>query len=282
MTLTSSDSVQIYSAYIKALREYESEDSIYINEDAGKLRRIKINEMVDKLSTEDLPDEERKRCLETLWLHVCFYIVKELKKYNLPKHVFEDALQNSFIKLAQKAHKYDPYFNPDHKTSFVGFLSRCRTISNALQDALSDNQVVREARGARQDLVNKYKAEEDGEDLEKVSSVEYNDFMEVDLTKENPTRSSSERDIYNRELQAVFSAIFTDDFLLTYRERIALLAKFGVLGHQQMTLNELQDYFESMGKKLSVARICQIQGEALDKVRNYLTKNLGVDSELIS
>lgn len=282
MTLTSSDSVQIYSAYIKALREYESEDSIYINEDAGKLRRIKINEMVDKLSTEDLPDEERKRCLETLWLHVCFYIVKELKKYNLPKHVFEDALQNSFIKLAQKAHKYDPYFNPEHKTSFVGFLSRCRTISNALQDALSDNQVVREARGARQDLVNKYKAEEDGEDPEKVSSVEYNDFMEVDLTKENPTRSSSERDIYNRELQAVFSDIFTDDFLLTYRERIALLAKFGVLGHQQMTLNELQDYFESMGKKLSVARICQIQGEALDKVRNYLTKTLGVDSELIT
>ena len=282
MTLTSSDSVQIYSAYIKALREYESEDSIYINEDAGKLRRIKINENVDKLSTEDLPDEERKRCLETLWLHVCFYIVKELKKYNLPKHVFEDALQNSFIKLAQKAHKYDPYFNPEHKTSFVGFLSRCRTISNALQDALSDNQVVREARGARQDLVNKYKAKEDGEDPEKVSSVEYNDFMEVDLTKENPTRSSSERDIYNRELQAVFSDIFTDDFLLTYRERIALLAKFGVLGHQQMTLNELQDYFESMGKKLSVARICQIQGEALDKVRNYLTKTLGVDSELIT
>lgn len=282
MTLTSSDSVQIYSAYIKALREYESEDSIYINEDAGKLRRIKINEMVDKLSTEDLPDEERKRCLETLWLHVCFYIVKELKKYNLPKHVFEDALQNSFIKLAQKAHKYDPYFNPDHKTSFVGFLSRCRTISNALQDALSDNQVVREARRARQDLVNKYKAEEDGEDPEKVSSVEYNDFMEVDLTKENPTRSSSERDTYNRELQAVFSDIFTDDFLLTYRERIALLAKFGVLGHQQMTLNELQDYFESMGKKLSVARICQIQGEALDKVRNYLTKTLGVDSKLIT
>lgn len=294
MPATSLDSVQLYSSYIKALRESEGEKDIYINEENGKKRQEAIEEMVDRLNTEELSQEERQEALESLWLHVCFYIVKELKRYKLPKHLFEDALQNSFIKLAQKAHKYDPYFNPEYKTSFVGFLFRCRTISNAIQEAAVSNQVVKDARATKRTLltefINNTKDDDDEEnintneynsDINSITTMNYDDYVQVDPSKEGNERSSSERDVYNRELQDVFSEIFTGNFLLDQYERIALLAKYGILGHQKMTLKELEDYFHSKNKCISKARISQIQKEALEKVKSYLAKKKGLDEELV-
>ena len=280
------DSVQVFSNYVDALRNNDGE--IYINEDSGKKRKEQIEAQVDKLNEENLTRQERKEALEKLWLHVCFYIVKELKKSKLPRHLFEDALQNSFLKLAQKAHRYDPYFNPEYKTSFVGFLSRCRTISNAVQDAVVSNQVIKNARNARKSALSKLNVDEDDEEEvdedpnKNMTTLEYQDYMDYETEQDDEhSDSSAERGMYNRELQNLFSYIFSESDLLNQNERIALLAKFGILGHGQMNLRELKDYFMSrMGKDITEARISQIQKEGLNKVRDYLKKH-GVDSEVL-
>ena len=274
-----SDSVQIFSAYIRALRAQGRE--MYITKDEGEKRKDLIQEMVDVLSSEETTEAEKTEALEKLWLHVCFYIMRELKKSRLPWYLFEDALQESFVNLATKAHKYNPDFNPKHKTSFVGFLSRCRVISNATQEAIVKNQVVRDAKSIKTKLLDEID-EIEGVHTTVATTTEYEDYMGVDNNQQssNLSNSSAERGMYNKELRELFSDIFSNNKVISQTERTAILGKYGLLGHQQFTLKELQDIFFSQGKKISMARISQIQKAAAEKIRDYLTSK-GVDAKLM-
>lgn len=274
-----SDSVQMFSAYISALRTQGKE--MYITKDEGKKRKDLIQEMVDILSSEETTKAEKTEALEKLWLHVCFYVMRELKKSRLPWYLFEDALQESFVTLATKAHKYDPNFNPKHKTSFVGFLSRCRVISNATQDAIVKNQVVRDAKSVKTKLLDEI-GEIEGVHTTVTTTTEYEDYMGVDSNQQstNLSNSSAERGMYNKELRELFSDIFSNNKVISQTERTAILGKYGLMGHQQFTLKELQDIFFSQGKKISMARISQIQKAAAEKIRDYLI-SMGVDAKLM-
>ncbi len=260
------DSVQLFSGYIQALRM--SGERVCISRWDAKERDAKVLAAVNVLREETSTEEEKRKSLETLWLHSCFYIIKELKRSNLPKPLFDDALQNAYLLLASKAHKFNPAYNEKYPTTFAGFLTRSCTISNATQKAIISDQMVRDTRAVRQRLLENL-------DEEAITTTEYREYMEYEHP--NKVAASAEKDVYNRELAKILESIFSTEGLLNKWEKTAILGKFGLMGHRQMTLVELQDNFASQDKTVTTARISQIQKEALEKLKDYL-KEKGIDS----
>lgn len=262
------DSVQLFSAHIKALRN--TGEKIFITRSEREPREEEVEKIIHKLKQPETTEDEKRKLLKNLWLNVCFYIIRELKKSNLSKDLFDDALQNTYLTLATKAHKYEPYYNPNFKTTFAGFITRSKTISNSTNRTLKSGHIVRLGKASRQDLLS------DAENNPGLTITQYEDYK----IKDEHKAPSAERGVYNRELHNLFSEIFSTNKILNSFEKTAVLGKFGLLGHQQMDLKELQDNFASRGKKVTIARISQIQKEGITKIRHYLEK-IGVDSKII-
>jgi len=250
---------------------------------ADKAERDKfIQDCLVKYHTPGTTRVERRELVDHVLYNVWFLLpyVAASKKFAEP--LFEETLQNMSLAVMRAIKRYDPHRGTRFVTYLTGWLKEAICIS-----AL-DSCTVKPASKVPKAKIIAQVAENSRFRSQPLRPDEpYNEelFMDMDtemyfeclpeeaLDDVQHEQENVERRVCNQEIYAIVQQAIEDEDILTDKERIVILNRFGVFGVPHKTLETTAEFFQSRGWGATKEWIHQIEKKALAKIRRYLKRN---------
>lgn len=270
------DTVQFISKHIK----FEGVELKHKAKDRDKL----INICLSEYHTTD--DESRKKELrDCILLNIWYLFPYVLSQYKLKGNIFEDTLQLMILTAMKAIENYNPSLGYKFSSYISGYLK------DAISTSLRSNMVVKcpPAVAKTQEIFHLTPVVEDEENLLKKRKkrdkyVELNIEEDITLTdiskdivnKNKPTglcEYTVEEQIIDNEYTELLRAAINKKGLLTNKERIVLVYRFGLSGVPRLTLSQVAGIFRQHGNRASKVWIFQIEQKAKAKLFRYFKRN---------
>lgn len=223
---------------------------------------------------------ERKKCLQDFILMNTWYLFPYiLSFYNLKSNIFEDTLQLMILTTMKAIEN----FKPDLGFKFSSYISGY--LKDAVSSSLKSNMVIKCPMSiAKTQEIYSLSCTEKKDRNNKTSYMELNIDEDITLTeisrdiinKNKPTSLSSlsvEDNIINNEQSDLLRKAICTPGLLSRKERLVLVYRFGLSGVPRLTLSQVASIFRNNGERASKVWIFQIEQKAKAKLKRYFRRN---------
>ncbi len=266
-----------------------------------KEKEAKLQEWLVEYHKEDTTEDDKVYYRDCI-IHNIFYLIPHiLSTYKMRSVLFEEAIQNMVLSLMTAIDKFDV----TRGTKFTSFIPGYT--KDAIDKSFRSDTIVKTPSHVRKKLAQEYKdrftAEEEKEgnngeveeeaiipnkaqfdyepawDSTPIDEGVYTDYSpgETEYTDGNGCESeqlSVEEDVISREYMGLLVTAIKatgDDAILTPRERVVIIHRFGIFGTQRMSLEEVAHIFEVRKWNATKEWIFQLEKKAVTKLRKYFS-----------
>lgn len=238
-----------------------------------------INECLNEYHKID--DESRKKELrDAILINIWYLFPYVLSKYKLKGHIFDDTLQLMIVTTLKAIENYNPNLGFKFSSYISGYLK------DAISTSLRNNMIVScPTKIAKdQEILRLKTLLEDPIPKKNTSYTELNIDEDVTLTqiakdivnKNKPSglidQTAEDSLIKSEGVYYLHQAIEKPN-LLTKKEKMVLILRFGLSGVPRLTLSQIASIFKQNGNRASKVWIFQIEQKAKAKIRRYFLRN---------
>ena len=228
---------------------------------------------------------KRKELRDNILMNVWYLFPYILSFCKLKNYIFEDALQLMILTTMKAIDNFRPHLGYKFSSYISGYLKDA--ISTSLKASMvvkCPNSVAKQQEIIRLQSLLSDTPEEEDHNLLQSKYVELNIDEDITLTevakdivcKNKPSSfncTSVEEDIiYNEQSELLRKAIGRVG-LLTRKERLVLIYRFGLSGVPRLTLSQVANIFKTNGDRASKVWIFQIEQKAKAKLKRYFKRN---------
>lgn len=244
-------------------------------------RSAHVQDLMEQYKIAVAHSEDTAFLKESVLREVYFLFPNILQRQSIPKELFDESMQNMVLETFRAMDRFDLSFG----VPFAVYLRKY--LKAAIAEAKQESKVIKTPATVRQNTLNRLSAQaEEAKDTEtalkaysryaeltpsyvhtdEAHETNADAFYEKCATEFNE-RQSVDNKMMSAELIDVLEYVLDEKSnVLSTRERLTIMHRYGIFNVEKMTLDEVARRFERYGWKGSAEWVFQLEKRALKKI----------------